>query len=276
MFKAFIQISRQGNVFKATDKIGSKTKTKKAPRKSVPQKASVPRSKSTRKGTLSRSILRSKNAFTQKLQTAKKRPQCMLSLIVDYPIPPEAQGPFFHWATGEFIKRISRLYPHGYMARIYGWSEEAGVHAHIPIRFGVKVKKTMVELQLREIWGDILGSDDERILKLTKPGSEALISYLTSDKKNAELRVLAHRLRGRRLWSIHNGKSIVACDKETLNLTMKEWRVFERILIDLAQKAGLEESTIAQIKKVNTCANYIPAKILKKAFKKFKVWREKQ
>lgn len=271
-----IKISRRGGVLITTDKLTGKATPRVPTVKGTVKKTAMGAKGSGRKGTLARSYLRTKTALAQEFQTMKNQASCMISLLGPEGIPPKFEIACMQWALAKFIPRVLRLFPNGHLIRVYGWAPGTGVHAHLAIRFGAgaqgKFKKT--EHKLRDMWGEIIGSTDEAILKLTKPGKEALIGYLTSSEKNGEMRVLLHRLDGQRIWGVHGKKNIVRYAEEALFLTPDEWEKFKKILILLAEKAGLPESTIRQIHKINSCACFIPPKLLKKAFKKFRAWRK--
>lgn len=276
MKKLFFTITCQGGTLTGTNKTAKEQKTaqkKAAKRKPKPQRKASYAERCT--GTLSRAVRRSKVGLAKKVGIIKNEPTYHASLILPKDVDADSELPVLKDCLKKFYKQIAGLYPDCYFVRVYGWTPEAGLHAHVLMRFGGKFPQYLKEHDVREAWGDIVGSYSPHLVELTKFCKGGSIGYLTSPKKDAELRVVIQRLNGGRLWSIVNSKNIRWHEKIVLKFTPTGNEVFKRILRKLFKEYGLAKSNSQQLKKSNYCLTSLTPVLLRKAIKRFLKWRQR-
>lgn len=226
------------------------------------------------KGTISRAVRRSKVNFAQLLGTIKNKPTYHISLVLPQRLS-DYEYVVLEDCLRKFCKRLTKLYPGNYQVRILGWSEEAGLHAHVLVRFGFKSPVAEKERHVREAWEAIVKSDKPDLVKMTKFEEGATVGYLTSQTKDDELRVAMQRAGGGRIWSVINRKNIRWYKKFELLLDEAEHAEFKRILRLLIADAGLPQSNRDQLEKADYCLNYLMPSLLRKARKRFLKWRKR-
>lgn len=281
MSKRYTRIIIQGSVLTASTKKletpGATAKRREARKKkrAAGGKAKMPPAGGAyadrNKGTISRAVRRSKVNFAQLLGTIKNKPAYHISLVLPTQVPDWEYVVLEH-CLRRFSKRLNKLYPNNYQVRIFGWSEEAGLHAHVLVRFGTKSSMAEKERHVREAWETIVNSNASNIVKMTKFKEGATIGYLTSQDKDDELRVTMQRAGGGRIWSVINRKNIRWYKKFKLLVNEAEHDEFKRILRLLIADAGLPQSNRDQLEKADYCLNYLMPSLLRKARKLFLKW----
>ncbi|SBV99820.1 hypothetical protein KL86DPRO_11673 [uncultured delta proteobacterium] len=270
MKQPVITISCQGSVLTGTNKT---PKEQKAAQKKATKRKPKPHAKASYQerctGTLSRSVQRSKVGLAQKAGAIANEPTYHVAVVLPKGVDADFELPVLKDYLKKFFKQITRLYPDCYFVRFYGWTATAGLHAHILMRFGGNFPRCLKEHDVREAWGDIVGSYAPHLVEMTKFCKGGSIGYLTTPKVDEELRVVVQRLNGGRIWSIINSKNIRWHEKVVLKLSPAEHRVFKRILRKLFKKYGLHKSNSQQLKKNSYCLNYLTPALLRKAVKKF-------
>lgn len=273
---SFVTVTIQGGVLKGTNKT---SKQQKAAQKKAAKRKPKPHAKASYEercmGALSRSVQRSKVGLAQAVGTIKNRPTYHVSIVLPERIDADFEHSVLKDCLDKLFKKVTRLYPGCYFVRFYGWTQDAGLHAHILMRFGKKNSRQRKERELRAIWADIVGSHDPELLKLTKFREEATIGYLTSPDVDEELFVVINRIHGGRVWSVINKRNIIWHEPIVLEFTAAEHKVFKRILRKLFLKYGLLPSNSEQLKKNSYCLNYLSPRLLRLAVRKFLTWRRR-
>jgi len=125
-------------------------------------------------------VLRSLNSLAQKLQRIKDEPHYFMSLIIDAPdIPEEMEAEVVKAAVYKFLRRVDYRYPSAYYVVIMGWSESAGIHAHIVTDLGQHKRRKFLSIgqELRKLWMEVIGSTNPRTFKLSDYDRERHVSY---------------------------------------------------------------------------------------------------
>jgi hypothetical protein len=273
---SFVTVTIRGGVLKATNKTSEEQK---AAQKKASKRRPKPHVNASYKerctGTLSRGVQRCKVGLAQAVGIIENRPTCHVSVVLPKRVDANFEHSVLKDCLQKFFKRVTRIYPRCYFVRFYGWTPDAGLHAHILIRFGKKNPRQQKERELQEIWSDIVESYDSGLLKLTKFQEDGTISYITSLDVDKELRVVINRIHGGRVWSVINKRNIRQYKKVILELTAAEDEVFKNILRELFEKYGLVKSNSEQLKKNSYCLNYLTPRLLRLAVKKFLNWRKR-
>lgn len=269
--KGNITITRMGPVVKITNKAGGHAKSGKD--KSGKVAASAHRKKGKRRKAVSqsRAISRSVNEFCQRVRATRNGPKYHISVNI-----PRVHTKFgllaLEYSLGEFFKEVQRRYPKMYFYRLYDFSIEAGLHAHLIGRFHAGKKLRELEPELRAIWLDTVGVDKPSLLKVERY-TEATLGYLTSPDKYNDRLITRNILGGKRLWAVFNRKYAKKQKEQKFSFTAEEYSMFRMILVELIRDAELPKSNIQQLEKANTCLNYLPAELLDRAFQEFSEWR---
>jgi hypothetical protein len=276
MRKALITVTSQGNILTATEKT---PRAQRGARKQAAKRKPRPRGKAPygerHTGDLARAVRRSKVALAQTVGAIRNRPSSHISVILPKRVEVDFELAVLNDCLKKFFNQITRLHPGCYFVRFYGWTPEAGLHAHILMRFGDKSPRHLKEREVRNAWSGIVGSYAPKLVEMTKFREGGSIGYLTAPKVDKELRVVIQRLNGGRVWSVINRKNIRWHEKFVLRLTPAEHEAFKSILRELFKKYALEESNSAQVRKSSYCLNYLPPALLKEAIKKFRKGRER-
>ncbi|MDL2216276.1 hypothetical protein LJB81_00915 [Desulfovibrio sp. OttesenSCG-928-M14] len=284
MSKFYTRIIIQGSVLKAstqkaeTSDAAAKRRQTREKKRSTDGKAAMPTTGSVyadrNKGSISRAVRRSKVNFAQLVGVIKNKPTYHIAFVLPRRLY-DYEYMVLENCLRRFFKRLTKLYPGSYFIRIFGWSEEAGLHAHVLVRFGVKSSRAEKEHHVREVWKTIVKSNESKIVKMTKFKEGATIGYLTSQDKDGELRVAMQRTQGGRIWTVINRKNIDRYKKFKLLLDEAEHVKFKHFLRLLIADAGLPQSNRDQLEKSDYCLNYLMPSLLHTARKQFLKWRKR-